>query len=99
MSYSTYIGPDDGLNESQRAERLNIRRSMEDSLSGTTTHELSDRELIATLYGDVQSLASIVATMADKMDSAERSITQIVEEVKPTLDRLQKSPLIKMLGG
>lgn len=71
----------------------------EQSLSGSTTHELSDRELIAALYGDVQSLASIVATMADKMDSAERSITQIVEEVKPTLDKLQKSPLVKMLGG
>ena len=71
----------------------------ERSLTGSTTEELSDRELIAALYGDVQALASMVAIMADKMDSAERSITQIVEEVKPTLDKLQKSPLVRMLGG
>lgn len=61
--------------------------------------EMSDRELIAELYTNVERLASYVEMLTAKMSSAEESITQIVEEVKPTLDKLQKSPLIKMLGG
>jgi hypothetical protein len=45
------------------------------------------------------SLDEKLSLIYSKLHSADMAISKIVDEVKPTIDALVKSPLMKMFGG
>lgn len=48
-------------------------------------HRMSDRELLEAIFYDI--------------NAAKRVVTEIKGQVEPMMEKLSKSPLLKMIGG